>query len=370
MKTILLRACSLLALTASASAVIFGVDAFDYADGPLAGQTGGVSWDRPNAPFFTPTGVPSNWDNISGAPAVLLGRLVTNSSSAKREYNGASETTGAVNDANFSKVVYYRATVTTGPALPDFFGVSSYDFGIERIFFGKRFGAANFGLVNSVTGAFNDSLIAIAPNTTYTLVARIDYTNGIDTIRLYVNPDLTVAEPAAASASLPWTNTEWSTAVRLASGNTGSAVTWDDITVATSWNDLALVVKSAADVDHNALGDNAQSLRDCLKYGAKGSTILFAPALNGQTISLGSEIAVNSTSLIGDFIVDASALTNGITINDGAADSYRLLNVNSGARLEVRGVTFANAGASGGTLDGGDQKLGHTHAHALHALGK
>ena len=49
MKTILLRACSLLALTASASAVIFGVDAFDYPDGALAGQTGGVSWDRSNA---------------------------------------------------------------------------------------------------------------------------------------------------------------------------------------------------------------------------------------------------------------------------------------------------------------------------------
>ena len=125
MKTILLRACSLLALTASASAVIVGTDVFDYPDGPLAGQTGGVSWDRNNAQFFSPTGVPSNWDNVSGAPTVLLGRLVTNNSSAKREYNGQNEANGAVNDGTFAKAVYYRVTVTTGPVLPDFMVVSS-----------------------------------------------------------------------------------------------------------------------------------------------------------------------------------------------------------------------------------------------------
>jgi len=350
MKTLLLLACGLLALASSASAVIFGVDAFDYPDGPVAGQTGGVSWDRTNAQFFSPSGGPSNWDDVSNAPTVLLGRLVTNNSSAKREYKGSPEADGAVNDGTFAKAVYYRTTVTTGPTLPDFFGMSSYDFGTERIFFGKRFGAPNFALINSITGAFNDSSIPVQPNTTYVLVTRVDY--AADTIRLYVNPDLTAAEPASASASLPWTHTEWSTAVRLASGNAGSPVTWDDITVATSWSDLALVVNSAPDVDHGALG-GTQSLRDCLKYGAKGSTILFAPALSGATISLGSEIAVTSTSLVGDFIVDASALTNGITIDDGAATTYRLLNVNSGARLEVRGATFANAGAPSGSIDGG-----------------
>ena len=111
----------MLALTTSASAVIFGVDAFDYPDGALAGQTGGSFWDRPNAAFFSPTGVPSNWDDVSGAPAVFLGRLVTNSSSAKREYNGANEANGAFNDGTFAKAVYYRATVTTGATLPDFF---------------------------------------------------------------------------------------------------------------------------------------------------------------------------------------------------------------------------------------------------------
>ena len=229
--------------------------------------------------------------------------------------------------------------------------MSSYDFTNERVFFGKRFGAANFGVVNSVTNAFSDSSIAVQPNTTYVLVARVDYTNGIDTIRLYVNPDLTAAEPTTASASLPWTNTEWSTAVRLASGS-GGAVTWDAITVATAWSDLAVVVNTTADEGNGVLG-GTQSLREYLKYGAKGATILFAPGLDGATLSLGSEIPVTSGNLVGEHIVDASALSNGITINKSSAGNYRLLNVNSGARLEVRGATFANAGAPTGSLDGG-----------------
>src|SRR5262249_45145466 len=79
----ILYGCALRLFAASASAVIMGVDAFDYPDGAIAGQTGGVSWDRNNAQFFSPTGVPSNWDNVAGAPTVLLGRLVTNNSSAK-----------------------------------------------------------------------------------------------------------------------------------------------------------------------------------------------------------------------------------------------------------------------------------------------
>ena len=116
MKTILLRVCAWLVLAASASAVIFGTDAFDYPDGPIAGQTGGVFWDRPNAAFFTPTGIPSNWDNISGAPAVLLGRLVTNDSPAKREYSGASEADGAVSEPG---TALHRASGVARPAFWD-----------------------------------------------------------------------------------------------------------------------------------------------------------------------------------------------------------------------------------------------------------
>lgn len=358
MKTFLLHACAFLALVSSATAVIFGVDAFDYPDGPVAGKTGGVSWDRTNAQFFSPSGGPSNWDNVVNAPQVFLGRLVTNNSSAKREYKGSPEGDGAFNNGSHAKAVYYRTTVTTGTVLPDFFGMSSYDFGAERIFFGKGFGAANFGIAIAPGilggGTFADSAIPVQPNTTYVLVARVDY--DANTLRLYVNPDLTAAEPATASASQSWNNSEFSTAVRLASGNTGSPVTWDDITVATSWSDLAVVVRSVADVDHGALGDPAQSLRDCLKYAPKGSTILFAPSLAGQTISLANalgELAASSSAFIGDYIVDASALANGITIDDGANDSFRLLQVNSGARLEVRGVTFAKGGASAGSIDGG-----------------
>jgi hypothetical protein len=53
MKTILLHVCALLALAASASAEIIGVEQFDYPNAAIAGQRGGTFWDYKN---FTPTG--------------------------------------------------------------------------------------------------------------------------------------------------------------------------------------------------------------------------------------------------------------------------------------------------------------------------
>lgn len=193
--------CALLAFAASASAEIIGVETFDYPDGAIANQNGGTFWDFNNvAPGHT--GTASNWDNVSNAPTVAGSQLITDNSRAKREYNGANEGQGAVNDANVNKAVYYRVTVTTGALpLPDFFGLSSYDLTNERIFIGKRFGQANFGVEIS-GGASNNSAIAVQANTTYTIVARIDYAANANTIRLYVNPDLNAGEPATPSTSV------------------------------------------------------------------------------------------------------------------------------------------------------------------------
>ncbi|TAG33643.1 MAG: hypothetical protein EAZ36_00375, partial [Verrucomicrobia bacterium] len=246
----LLLTAALLALGVLPShAVIIGVEQFSYLDGSINGRTGGLFWNYKN---FAPTGyggAASNWDNITGAPTVANGLLVTQNNSAKREYNGTLDgSDGAVNDptsvpSSVAKSVYYRVTVTTGAIVPTEFGLSSYDFGTERIFFGKRSAFANF-LVDETGVGQTGATQTTQPNTTYTLVARLDYT--ANTIRLFIDPDLSAAEPTLANASRTYTGTNWSTAVRLSSTG-GSPVVWDDLVVATSWADLRTVVESGAD---------------------------------------------------------------------------------------------------------------------------
>jgi CSLREA domain-containing protein len=344
MKTLLLHACAIFTFSVSAFAAIIGEEQFDYPDGPISGQSGGISWDRTNAQSFPASGGPSNWDNVSNAPTVVLGRLVTNNSTAKREYKGSPEGDGAFNDNTFAKAVYYRVTVTTGPVVPDFMVVSSYDFGAERIFFGKRYGAANFGIGNAVANTFDDSSIPVQPNKTYVLVARVDYQ--ANTLRLYINPDFSAAEPATAAASLAWPNTEWSTAVRLASGFDGSAVTWDDLFVATSWSDLGTVVTTAADEDDGSLGGGTGiSLREAVKYAPSGALVTFAPALSGKTITL--TLGQLSTSTSGRILtVDGSSLSQRPAISGNGA--YRLFFVASSQRLTLRGLTLTDGNGDGG----------------------
>src|SRR6185503_1463853 len=111
-------------VVSTAHGVIIGLEPFAYADGLVAGKSGGAFWDWQNFSPSNHTSVPSDWNSIGGAPAVISGRLVTDNSAARREYNGANENFGAVNDFNVFKQVYYKLTVTTGATLPDFFGVS------------------------------------------------------------------------------------------------------------------------------------------------------------------------------------------------------------------------------------------------------
>ena len=78
-------------------------------------------------------------------------------------------------------------------------------------------------------GGTNGS-VTIQPSTTYTLVVHVDFES--DFIRLFVDPDLSGPElsDGFAVARRPYTGTNWSTAVRFAAG---TAVTWDDLVVAT-----------------------------------------------------------------------------------------------------------------------------------------
>lgn len=343
-------AAALLLTATPAAADIIGVEQFEYPDGAIAGSSGGTFWDYKNTSPVGHGGVASTWDNLASAPQVTAGRLVTSGNSAvKREYRGANETEGAVNDANVAKQVFFRVTVTTGPSVSaaDYFGISSMDFGTEKIYFGKRGGSATWGVEEVGVGG-TDGSVTIAPNTTYTLVAIVDFAN--DFIRLYVNPDLNGPQPGpgSAAATRAYTGTNWSTAVRFAAG---TAVTWDDLAVATEWEDLGTIVTTTADQDDGGLNPSGGiSLREAVKYSPAGTLVTFAPALSGQSCTL--------THADGDMLIpsaltiDASTLSGGFTISGN--DTHRHFHVESGKSLTLRGLTLTRGNGTGsGGFEGG-----------------
>ena len=60
-----------------------------------------------------------------------------------------------------------------------------------------------------------------------------------------------------------------------------------------------------------------------------------------QTVTLTSELLVNDTSPV---TIDATGLANGFTVTDAGNVNHRLLHVQSGSTLTVKGVTFADGG--------------------------
>lgn len=235
---------------------LIGTDDFTYEDGDISNKTGGTSFDFDNSPFNNSfighTGTVSDWDVVSGTATVAGGKLVTQDSGAKREFNGPGEDVvvngdeyiGAVRADSDAKAVYLRADITRA-AGADWSGMSIYDFGAERVFFGVPnengpSGSREFGIVHSGVGVtFGSGVPAIpAAGQTYTIVGKLDYANQL--LSLWVNPDLTKTE----AENTPYTTrvltaTNWSTGFRLASGGTG-AVTWDNAVAARQWSALGV----------------------------------------------------------------------------------------------------------------------------------
>ncbi|MBT3200699.1 MAG: hypothetical protein HN350_12375, partial [Phycisphaerales bacterium] len=170
MKTkIILSVVTLLSINMCASATLIGHDGFDTA-GTIAGQTGGAGfgWDNLNDVMTTTI---SDWDNTGGTPSVVAGQLITHGSSAKREYNGVLEGPGTNDAPNTERAgafrgngtVYYsvQMTRTTGA---DWSGLSGYDFGSEKVFFGVPGGqgaAKVFGVQVSGGGAKSLSTMSV-----------------------------------------------------------------------------------------------------------------------------------------------------------------------------------------------------------------
>jgi hypothetical protein len=207
----------------AAEAAIIGTETFSYADGSINDQSGGTGWNL--------SGGMSDWD---GSALVANGELVTNNNVGAFRQFGGDEFASAVQAVG---QLFFRFTLTFDPAsLSPYAGLSSFDFGTEKVFFGRVFNG-NLGIDESGVG---QTTTAIAPQlgATYTLVGVIDFEN--DRLALFVNPDAgDTYDPAnggtADAIRGGYTSTNWSSQIRVQSGDTAtSQVRWDNITVATT----------------------------------------------------------------------------------------------------------------------------------------
>jgi hypothetical protein len=267
----------LLLATLPVHAEIIGYDSFDYRGSTIAGADGGVFWDFQNV-AGTKHGIGvSQWANAPGFASVSVpgpGSLYTADSGMIRKYGGPSGTeegAGAVYGGATAKKVYLRVSMQRNAAAT-WCGVSSFDFGTERLFFGLfPDGTGKFTIYDQNTFTrLALSAQTVNANQNYTLVAKIDYAN--NAVALYVDPNLNNAEAFNTPVAIaPYTAGYWSTGLRLGSGGSGIAV-WDDLTVATTWENLRTYeVTSLADGGEGSL---TSAISTALTTGGR---IQFAP---------------------------------------------------------------------------------------------
>jgi hypothetical protein len=230
-------------LPVASQAALIATENFNYADGNIAGQAGGTGWNYERAnENDAPPQTASNWNNTFGGQVqVVSSALVTGGNGAHREFGGVTEGTGSnsneregafrADGALFFSVSYTPTTAN------QWGGVSSMDFGTERIFWGAPGGGNGgnfFGIDETGVGQTN-STIPVVTGETYMLIGMLDFDN--DLLGLWVNPD--GSDTAATfDVSRAYTGTNWSSALRLASGHTS---TWDDLKVGTTFADVAPV---------------------------------------------------------------------------------------------------------------------------------
>ncbi len=223
-------------LTPALRAETIGVDDFSgYVDGPLANMAGGTGWDWDQT-TRSHTTTASDWDDAFGGPQVTGGMVESDNSGARREFNGPGE--GAGTDEEDGAIggkglVYFRVKYTQAEG-NDWSGISSYQFGSERVFFGQPGGQGStkyFG-VDQPTASAVLAGVPVIMGQTYDLVAEVNSSSG--TARLWVDP---LDGSSAADAEQAYSTNYTSSALRIASSH---RTLWDDVEVVTSWADLGL----------------------------------------------------------------------------------------------------------------------------------
>lgn len=224
---------------------VVGIDTFEYPEGSIDLRSGGTGWDYDQNTEFDDNGVEPGGDGdvsdwSGGAVVNASGALVTNGNSALRQYNGPSEGANPPSeerDGAFRGVgtIYYRVDMTRSSSAT-WGGISGFDFGGERLFFGVNGANAATDTVSIEESGISGTSgsISLTDGQTYTMIAKIDFDG--DLVSLWIDPDLTRPEiENPADVTRAYTGTNWNTAVRAGSGG---EVTWDNLAVTTSWVEL------------------------------------------------------------------------------------------------------------------------------------
>ena len=149
------------------------------------------------------------------------------------------------------KVVYYSVVVTPSSSATSY-RISGFDF--EHV---KSASASpdssNRLTIEHLSDGSTQSSLTTSPNVPVHLVTKIDFVDNL--LSLWVNPDLSSNE-GSPLISQPYFGDEYSTGVALSSQG---SVAWDDLVVATTWEELALPTAMATAFP---TGGNALSTRD------------------------------------------------------------------------------------------------------------
>lgn len=344
--TFILLASILISRTASGQTI--GTENFSYANGSIAGKTGGSGFNF-NSFTNTVTATTSDWDTVFGSAAssIQSNQLVTNSSGFLREYNGPTEGAGtSADDTNDNHErsgairatgrVFYRFTLNRSSGAT-WSGASSYEFGTEQLFFGVPGNGGGSGTIGIEQFGNNSGTtlgsINLTDGTAYNMVAVIDFDN--HKLGLFVNPGPTrywnpLDGTNNADVTRPYTGTNWSSAVRLASS--GQA-TWDDL----------VVTRDAASAGLQTLGSESFTY-------ANG-------AINGKTGGTG----FNYNNFTG-VVTATTSNWNGSSTTNAAILNNQLVTKNSAtARREYNGPT-EGAGTAANDTDNDHERSGAVRA--------
>ncbi|NNM30129.1 MAG: hypothetical protein HKO57_11450, partial [Akkermansiaceae bacterium] len=253
-------------------AQLVGTDDFSsYPDGNIDGSTGGTGFNYDNFDGVV-TATQSDWNGLDfggGAQQVVGGALATGGGGALREYNGPNEGAGGADGDDDGErsgavrgtgIVFYKVDMTRS-AGAEWGGMSSMDFGAERVFIGvpgNMQGMDVVGVEESGVGTTNDTTITLTDGSTYTLIGVVDFSNSL--IGLFVDPDGDdFWNPSTGSNSADVTRgygaTNWSSGVRLASGGPAGSTTWDNLSVALDPVSVGLM-DSSGDSDGDGINDD------------------------------------------------------------------------------------------------------------------
>jgi hypothetical protein len=240
-------------MAASVLGDIVGSDSFEYADGPIAGQSGGYGWDYQGE--GNPQGTsPTSWIHYAGTTDVAGGRLVLQDSgdgwiAAKRDFSSDTWGTGAFQNTG---IVYFAATLIIDQT-QGWLGISAQDGDSERVKFGMPWtgGSMSYlGINQENSGVYVLSDVMATIGVPYRIVGVLDYDN--NAARMWIDPDSGDYDTAwdHTSADVVFNNLDmwnWVNGVRIGSG---AGTTWDDVIIATTFPET-FIPGSLADRAHD-----------------------------------------------------------------------------------------------------------------------